>query len=116
TIAMIVNFIGSGIGTILNVATDAVGAASNVAGEAAGEVAQDPHAQATAQGLQDQAEQAIQDVTPQEVENVAGQAADAAWWTLLALGLTAAAALIGGILRTRRNPTDVAADPRVATN
>ena len=116
TIALIVNFIGSGIGTILNVATEAAGAAANVAGDAAADVAQDPNAQATAQGLQEQAEQAVQDVTPQQVENVADQAADAAWWTLLALGLTALAALIGGAAGTRRNPTDIAADPRVATN
>jgi hypothetical protein len=131
TIALIVNFIGTGVGTILNLAGDAATTAANVAGDAAGAAADAvgdaPGAQATlaqgAEGVQPTAEaiigeaqQAIADVDAQDVEEAAGNAADAAWWTLLGLGVTAGAALGGGLLGTRRHATAIAADPRVRTN
>ncbi|MBN8634489.1 MAG: hypothetical protein J0M07_04140 [Anaerolineae bacterium] len=135
TIALIVNFIGTGIGTLLNVAgsavTTAADVASNVAGDAAGAVASDPNLQATAQtgvegaapelqataaALPGEVQGALEDVSPQEVEQAADNVADAAWWALLGLGVTAAAALGGGLMGTRRNPVDIAADPRISTN
>jgi hypothetical protein len=42
------------------------------------------------------------------VENAAGEASKAAWMTLLALGLTAAASIAGGLAGQRTFPTDVA--------
>ncbi len=50
----------------------------------------------------------IQDVTPQQVQQAAQNASGVAWVTLLALGLSAAAAIIGGLAGTRSYPTDIA--------
>lgn len=139
TIALIVNFIGTGIGTLLNVAGSAVSTAAdvagNVAGEAAGAIADAPGAaaagadqagnaaqtavpgiEATAAAIPGQVQETLENVTPQQVEEATSNVADAAWWALLGLGVTALAALGGGLLGTRRNPTDITADPRVATN
>lgn len=135
TIALIVNFIGSGIGTIINVASStaatAADVASNLAGEVAGAVADDPALQATAAGgaattapgiqataqaLPGEVQEQLDNVTPEQVEQAVGGVADAAWWALLGLGVTALAALGGGLMGTRRNPVDIAADPRVSTN
>ena len=135
TIALIVNFIGTGVGTILNVAGSAVGTvadvASNVAGDAAGAIASDPNLQATAQtgiegaapdlqataaALPGEVQGAVEDITPAQVEQAADDVANAAWWALLGLGVTAAAALGGGLMGTRRNSVDIAGDPRIAAN
>jgi hypothetical protein len=85
------------------------------AGAAAGQAADNPAAQATAQagaaniGTAAQATaQAIGDqVTPQRVESAANTAGTAAWGTLLSLGLAAGAAIAGGYLGARRQPTTV---------
>jgi len=131
TIALIVNFIGNGIGTILNVAGNAGATAADVAGNVAGDAAEAvadapgvqataanavPDIQATAGAIAGDVQEQLADVTPQEVEQVADSLADGPWWTLLGLGITALATLGGGLLGKRSNPVDIAADPRVATN
>ena len=121
TIALIVNFIGSGVGTLLNVAggavSTAVDAASNVAGDAAEAVADNPAiqatvgaeateavpaVQATVSAVQDQVQQQLDNVSPEDVEAAARNASSAAWVTLLGLGASALAAFAGGFLGRRR--------------
>ncbi len=125
TIALIVNFIGSGVGTLLNVAggvaNTAVTAASNVAGDAADVVADNPEIQATvaqgateaapevaatAEALADQVQTQIQNVTPEQVEQAVQDVGPAAWWALAGLGVSALAAMLGGALGRRRNMLD----------
>jgi hypothetical protein len=122
TIALIVNFIGSGIGTLLNIAggaaNTAINAASNVAGDAAEAVADNPELQATAAQGADQAapavqatvgavgeqvQEQIQNVTPEQVEEAVQDVSPAAWWALVGLGVSALAAIIGGALGRRRD-------------
>lgn len=67
---------------------------------------QEPIATAAA-GAQD-AIAAVQSIDAQDVENVAQDLSGAAWGTLLALGLSALAAIFGGLIGTRSYPTDVA--------
>jgi hypothetical protein len=117
TNALVVLMLGNGIGTLLNLAGDAAQTAANVAGPVAGavgaEIAQDPNLQATtaagAEGAAGGAESAVQDaqqqlqnVTPEQVEQATRDISPAAWWALLVAGLTAAAAIIGGLLGSRR--------------
>jgi hypothetical protein len=122
TIALLVNFLGTGINTLIgsaaNVASSAIGAAAEVAapiaGQAAEEVAEGDAAvppAAVEQGEQvatqaantvEQAQEQLENVTPQQVDETTSDIANVAWWTLLALGLTAAAAIFGGIAGTRR--------------
>lgn len=131
TIALIVNFIGTGVGTILNVAGSAASTAavagSNLAGDAAQAVAGNPALQATAStavdaalptaqasvgGVVEEIQQQAASVTPAEVEQAAQDAGSAAWWALLGLGVSAAAALGGGLLGTRsRNVNELDKDP-----
>jgi hypothetical protein len=118
-VPLLVYLLGSGIGALArtagNVAGTAVQTAGSAAGAAAGQAADNPAAQATAQagaaniGTAAQATaQAIGDqVTPQRVEEAANTAGTAAWGTLLSLGLAAAAAIAGGYLGARRQPTTV---------
>lgn len=54
------------------------------------------------------AQNQIQEVTPQQVQQAAQNASNVAWVTLLALGLSAAAAIIGGLAGARTYPTDIA--------
>jgi hypothetical protein len=126
-IPLIVNLLGSGIGTLLGTATDvATSAASTaaqvaapIAAQAAEEVAADPEAQATlatgaeavatqAQGVVQDIQQQVENIDAQDVEQAARNVSGAAWITLIALGLTAAAATVGGYLGVRTHPTDVA--------
>lgn len=117
TNALVVLLLGNGIGTLLNVAGDAATTAANVAGpiaaEVGGQIAQDPNLQATAvpgatqaaqgvEGAVQDAQQQLQNVTPSEVEQATRDLSPAAWWALLVAGLTAAAAIIGGVLGSRR--------------
>lgn len=159
TIPLIVNLLGSGVGTLLGTATDLAGSAAVAAGGAASAAAdvisENPQLQATvaggveagataianpndpnavvdpnatampnatvmpgqepvatvaagAQGAVQDAAAAIQSIDAQDVENVAQDLSGAAWGTLLALGLSALAAIIGGLLGKRSYPTDVA--------
>lgn len=122
TIALIVNFIGSGIGTLLNVAggvtNTAINAASNVAGDAAEAVAENPALQATAVegatqvapaleatagAVGEQVQEQLDNVTPAQVEQAVQNVSPAAWWALAGLGVSAAAALLGGALGKRRD-------------
>jgi hypothetical protein len=126
-IPLIVNLLGSGIGSLLGTATNvatsvastAAQVAAPIAGEAAEEVAENPEAQATvatgAEAVATQAQDVVQDIQAQvesidaqDVEQAARNVSGAAWAALLALGLTAAAAAIGGSLGVRTHPTDVA--------
>jgi ABC-type multidrug transport system fused ATPase/permease subunit len=50
----------------------------------------------------------LQSVDAQDVENAAQDLSGAAWGTLLALGLSALAAILGGLMGKRSYPTDVA--------
>jgi len=123
TVALIVNFIGTGIGTLLGTATDvattAAGAAAQIAAPAVQEAVEDPAAGANAQdaaanaaagvqGAVQDAQQQLQSVTPQQIDQAAEDVSRAAWMALLALGVSALAAIIGGVAGTRRYPTDVA--------
>jgi hypothetical protein len=127
TIPFIVNILGTGIGTLLGTATDvatsAAGAAAQVAapivGKAAEQVATTPAAQATvaagAEGAVDAAQETAQDIQQQvqaidaqDVENAARDLSGPAWAALLALGLSAGAAALGGLAGRRTMPTEVA--------
>ena len=121
TVVIVINVLGSGIGTLIgtvgNVATVAVETAAQVAAplvDDAANVVQDPLVQPTVQtGAQDlaaQAQAAAQDlqISPQDVEAVARDASLTAWRVLAVFGLTALASLLGGIAGTRLLPTDVA--------
>jgi hypothetical protein len=125
TIVLIVNFLGTGISTLLgttittvgDVAGAAVQTVPDIAGNVANEVEDAANAvgvdtaqiQATAevaaQGVATQAANAVneieQAVSPQNLERLAEGGADSAWTVLLALGLTAFAAIIGGLLGAR---------------
>lgn len=119
TIPLLLNLIGGGIGRVLGVAggaaTTAIEAAAPIAGEAAGAAATDPNAQATAeaagavitdtaQAAQATAQAAIDSVSPQDVENVADRASQAAGGALLPLILGLLASAGGGFLGAREDP------------
>ena len=121
TIVLIVNFLGAGIGTLLgttaNVVGDAAGAVVNAvpeaideAGEAAESIGADTTAvqatavdagQAIATQAADTAQQIQEVVSPQNIEQASEVGADVAWMVLLALGLSALAAVLGGIFGAR---------------
>jgi hypothetical protein len=50
----------------------------------------------------------VESIEPEEVERVVQDVGGAAWAALLALGLTAGAAILGGYLGRRSEPTDIA--------
>lgn len=117
-IPLLVYMLGSGIGALArtagSVAGTAVTAAGQAAGAAAGAAADNPAVQATAQaagqaaqGLpqaaQATAQAAVGQVSPQDVNQVADTGANAAWSTLLSLGLMAAASILGGYMGARSN-------------
>jgi len=138
TIPILVYVLGNGIGSLVGTAADlttkaaTIGAqvAAPAVGEVAGQIAANPTAAATlvagVSGTGAEATQAvnsipgqaqaavatvqnqINQVTPQQVENAAQNASSVAWATLLALGLSAAAAIIGGLAGARSYPTDIA--------
>jgi hypothetical protein len=133
TIALIVNFIGTGVGTILNVAgsaaTTAVTTGAALVGDAAQGVAQSPTlqanveeavtaeapaVQATLGAAGEQIQEQVNNVSAEDVEEAAQDASSAAWWTLLALGVSAAAALGGGVLGKRSRDYVMDADDRNA--
>lgn len=101
----------AGAATVVAGAVDSAGAATAVAG------ANGALAEATAEAgdvvgaVQDQAQSAvatvqtqIDDITPAQVERTAQDASGIAWVTLLALGLSAAAAIGGGYAGARSYP------------
>lgn len=112
-IPLLLYLLGNGIGTVVrtagNVAGSAAQAAGSAAGAAAGQAADNPAAQATAQAGTSNLGQAAQataqalgdQVTPGRVEEAANTAGNAAWGTLLSLGLAAAAAIAGGYAGAR---------------
>lgn len=116
TTVLTVTLLGSGLsmllGTTLNAAGEAAGAAvGSLADDAADAVTGDPNAGAAGDtgaaadagaAIQDQAQQAANQVTPQQLEQAADTASQAAWWTLLGMGVTALAAIIGGVAGARR--------------
>ncbi len=105
TIPLLVYLLGSGIGSLTNTIGSVAGTAAQVAGNAAGAAAGNqvvPTVQAQVPNNLAATAQAITpNVTPQNVNQVAGQAANAAWGTLLSLGLAAAAAIGGGYVGAR---------------
>lgn len=134
TIALIVNFIGSGIGTLLNIAggaaNTAINAASNFAGNAADAVADNPQLQATAaQGatqaapaleatagaVGNQVQEQIQNVTPEQVEQAVQDVSPAAWWAVVGLVVSALAAIVGGALGRRRDENFLVEHGRTAS-
>ncbi|MDX2137546.1 MAG: hypothetical protein SF123_05580 [Chloroflexota bacterium] len=132
TVVLIVNFLGTGIGTLLGTAGSVATTAANVASDAAAVAATNPELAQGAQnalatpaagaagtpGVADPAaavapivedvQNQLAQVTPADVEQAARDASNAAWGALLVLGLTALAAIGGGLLGTRSFPTDVA--------
>ncbi len=138
TIPILVYVLGNGIGSLLGTTVDlttkaaTIGAqvAAPAVGQVASEIAANPTLAVTlqagvdgavAEATQDvnsvpgQAQAAvataqtqIQQLTPQQVEQAAQDASRVAWVTLLALGLSAGAAIIGGLAGSRTFPTDIA--------
>ncbi len=101
--------------------TGATGAqATTVPGDAAATL---PPVQATvvtgAQGAIEGAQQQLQNVTPEDVENAARDLSGPAWGALLALVLSGGAAALGGLAGRRSMPTEVvtedATTPRTTT-
>lgn len=117
-IPMLVYLLAGGIGALARtaggVAGTAVQAGAAAAGGAGAAAASNPAVAATAQAGTNAAgdaaanaaataQAAIDNVSPQDVNNAADTAANGAWGTLLSLGLTAAAAIAGGYLGARSN-------------
>ncbi|MCU0499977.1 MAG: hypothetical protein MUF87_21710 [Anaerolineae bacterium] len=121
TIPLIVNVLTTGVGSLLGTATDLAFRTAETAATAAGAAAEasaDQVTPAEAEGAANEAGAAIneaaqaaqaqvEDITPAEVEAAARDASSAAWATLLALGLSAGAAIFGGMMGRRSVPTDV---------
>lgn len=120
-IPLLVYLLVGGIGALTSTALGAAGTAVESGAAAVGGAAENPATQATAQAgaadaagaVQATAQAAVDNVTPTDVNNVANSVADGAWRTLLSLGLTAAAAILGGWLGARRDD-DVVTRRRVA--
>lgn len=124
SIALIVNFLGAGVGSLLGTAGSIAQTAVTSAADVAGSVADDAAAaiEANPEAVQDAAataeagieaavedvQEAIADVDAQDINEATRDVSPAAWTALLALGLTAAASILGGILGKRNLPTDVA--------
>lgn len=118
-IPALVYLLAGGIGALAstagNIAGTAVQAGASAAGGAGAAAANNTGLQATAQAgvagaasaAQATAQAAIGSVSSQDVNNAADTAANGAWSTLLSLGLTAAAAIGGGYLGSRRRDTRV---------
>jgi hypothetical protein len=127
TLVLVVNVLGTGLGSIINVAGGVVSTAATAASNVAAGAAQNPEVVATAAGAVGDtaagaegtaepgvagtineavasAQEQIAQIDEQDVENVARDASNAAWAALLVLGLTAAAALLGGMLGGRALP------------
>ncbi|MBI5669601.1 MAG: hypothetical protein HZC41_16485 [Chloroflexi bacterium] len=135
-IPLIVNILGTGIGTLLGTATDVATAAAGAAAEVAAPLVDDAAAAANAQattvpgaaevppvqatvatgveGAVQDAQQQLQNVTPQDVEEVARDLSGPAWGALLALGLSAGAAILGGLAGRRSMPTEVVTEDATA--
>jgi hypothetical protein len=93
-IPLILYLLGSGVGSLMNMATDV--AATSAAALAEEVTATD--ASAAAESVQAQAQQ----IDPTTVENVAQDAGNAAWGTLIGLLLGLVAAVGGGLMGQRR--------------
>ena len=137
TIPILVYVLGNGVGSLLGTAADlttkaaTIGAqaAAPVVAQAATQIAENPTAVTTPQAginstttgatqaattIPEQAQAAvatvqnqIQEVTPQEIERTAQSASGVAWATLVALALSAGAAIFGGLAGARTYPTNV---------
>lgn len=125
TIVLIVNFLGTGISTLLGTTINTVGTVTSTVISTGAEVADDvvnevedaansagvdttelqATAEVAAQAVATQAantvEQVEQAVSPANLERLAEGGADGAWTVLLALGLTALFAILGGVLGAR---------------
>jgi len=138
TIPFMVYALGNGIGSLLGTTVDLTSKAATIGAqvaapavaEVAGQVAANPTAAAgavdaasgaaagattdpntvpgQAQAVVATAQNQIQSVTPAQVEQTAQDVSNVAWVTLLALGLSAGAAIIGGLAGARSYPTDIA--------
>ncbi|MDX1994911.1 MAG: hypothetical protein SF029_21180 [bacterium] len=131
TIPLLVNVLGNGISSILGTAVDlgqtAVETGAQVAAplieEAAPAVIAEATAEATPGGPIDQAQQGAQNavedvqqtlenVDSDDVEETSRDLSSIAWGTLLALGLSAGASILGGVAGTRNYPTEIAINDR----
>jgi hypothetical protein len=108
-IPLLLYALGSGIGAIGRTVGSAASTALVASGQAVGQVADNPALQATAQAGAQNLGQAAQataqalgsQITPAQIQQVADSARNAAWATLLSLGLAAGAAIGGGYLGAR---------------
>lgn len=109
-IPLLLNLIGGGLGAIAQTLGGAVGTATDAAGSAVGAITDPAAVQATAQAAGTQvaggAAATVQAVvtavtSPQAIQAATDAARNAAWSTLLALGLSAGAAILGGYLGAR---------------
>jgi hypothetical protein len=94
-IPLIMYLLGSGVGSMMNMATDAAAASATALTEAA-----PADTNAAANAVQEQAQQ----VDPATVNDAAQNAGEAAWGTLVALLLGLAAAVGGGLMGERKQP------------
>ena len=71
---------------------------------------------ATAQGVVADVQEQVENIDPDDINEAARDLSGPAWAALLALGLSALAAIGGGWLGARTTPTDVAIIDRTTTN
>jgi hypothetical protein len=107
TIPLALFLLGSGVTSLLGVASNAAAGAGAAVGAAADQAASDPAVQATAQAAGQAAQGALenaQNVPPGQVNQAVDNAGRTAWGTLLWLGLGAGAALAGGFAGGKVQP------------
>ncbi len=124
SIVLIIVLIGGSIGSLLGLAGNVVGtaitAAAPVAGQAVENAAQGGVVATAAPGAVAAVTTAVPDIvgqvqsqnTPANRDQIAADASRAAWGVLFTLGLSAAAALIGGAIGAGADRRDVVTDTR----
>jgi hypothetical protein len=111
-IPLLIYLLGSGIGALARTAGNVAGTAATVAGQTVDAAADNPALEATAQSatqaIQATAQAVAGQVTPQDMNEAADTGANAAWGTLLSLGLMAGASILGGYLGSRPRDSNLA--------
>lgn len=104
-VPLLLYMLGSGIGALTRAAGNVAATGAQIAAPAAGAVLGDPALQATAAAgvpnLSATAQALPGQATAGDIERAANTGSQAAWSTLLSLGLAAAAAITGGYLGAR---------------
>lgn len=123
TTVLVINMLGAGLGALIGATTSAAAdAAATVAGEVAGQAADAAVSGAgttgvgtTADAVGDQAAAAANQIQNQvanvpdaQLEQAADSVSQGAWMALLAMGLTAGAAILGGVMGARPRRSEMA--------